>query len=113
MTVLVVGPQGDVRCVYAEVLDLAAIGCIRVTRASHVEPDGTGHWWADITPARGPVLGPFDRRSDALAAECRWLEENLTAIASARVGKLSESLREGQSMHRRAQAAHAAARAKE
>lgn len=26
-------------------------------------------WWADLTPCGGPVLGPFAKRSEALAAE--------------------------------------------
>jgi hypothetical protein len=46
------------------------------TRASHVEPDDRGRWLADLSPIGGPVLGPFDRRSEALEAEVTWLEEN-------------------------------------
>ena len=83
MMTLFVGPEGTIKCVYAEALDLAQIGCVQIIRASHVEPDETGCWWADITPAGGPVLGPFGRRSDALAAEHRWLDANLTALAFA------------------------------
>ena len=83
MMTLVVGPRGTVRCIYAEHLDLGAIGPLRISRASHVEPDEAGRWWADITPAGGPILGPFARRSDALAAERRWLDENLISIAVA------------------------------
>jgi hypothetical protein len=67
-------PNGTVRAVYAEEIDLSAIGCTVITRASHVEPDSTGRWVADLTPVSGPVLGPFDRRSEALAAELAWLE---------------------------------------
>ena len=33
-------------------------------------------WLADLSPVNGPVLGPFDRRSEALAAELAWLEAN-------------------------------------
>ncbi len=34
-------------------------------------------WWADLTPLPdGPVLGPFDTRDEALAAEIQWLKEN-------------------------------------
>ncbi len=46
----------------------------RIARASLVEPDGDGRWHADLRPCRGPVLGPFARRSEALAAEGAWLE---------------------------------------
>ena len=83
MMTLVVDVGGAVRCVYAEELDVAAIGTVRITRASHIEPDQTGRWWADIAPAGGPVLGPFARRSAALAAERHWLEENLLLAANA------------------------------
>ena len=113
MMTLVVEPQGTVRCMYAEVLDLAAIGCLRITRASHVEPDRTGCWWADITPAGGPVLGPFDRRSDALAAERRWLDENLAAMASAKVAVPSELSHKDPSIHRYTRAVDTAADGKE
>ena len=113
MMTLLVGREGTIRCMYAEVLDLAAIGCLRITRASHVEPDATGRWWADITPAGGPVLGPFDRRSDALAAERRWLEEDLAAVAPAGLAMPSESLHEDQSTHRHTRAVDTAADGKE
>jgi hypothetical protein len=31
---------------------------------------------ADMSPSSGPLLGPFDFRSEALAAEHSWLETN-------------------------------------
>ena len=71
---LVIQPHGDVRCVYGEAIDLPVLGQVRITRGSHVEPDDTGHWIADLAPSRGPRLGPYARRSDALAAERQWLE---------------------------------------
>ena len=40
-------------------------------RASHVEPDADGRWWADLSPVAGPRLGPFEVRSAALDAEPR------------------------------------------
>jgi hypothetical protein len=70
---LVVAAGGDVRCIYDEVLDLREIGRLTITRASHVEPDAAGYWWADMGPVDGPVLGPFTSRSEALAAERGWL----------------------------------------
>jgi len=71
---LVITPDGALRCVYGEAIDLHALGSPSVSRASHVEPDEQGRWIADLSPVNGPNLGPFDRRSDALAAESRWLE---------------------------------------
>ena len=68
---LLIDPTGEITTLYTEVLDLAALGALNIQRASHVEPDAAGHWWAQIID--GPNLGPFDRRSDALAAEVAWL----------------------------------------
>jgi hypothetical protein len=65
---------GAVRAVYSEAIDLAALGSPTISRASHVEPDQQGRWWADLSPVGGPNLGPFDHRSEALAAEQAWLE---------------------------------------
>jgi hypothetical protein len=73
---LVVDPGGVVRCLYGEAVDLAALGALSIRRASHVEPDGAGAWWADLSPVGGPRLGAFARRSLALAAETAWLEEH-------------------------------------
>lgn len=71
---LVVHPAGDVTTLYSELLDLSALGAMNISRASHVEPDATGQWFADIV--NGPKLGPFVRRSEALAAEVAWLTEH-------------------------------------
>ena len=70
---LVVGCDGGVKCIYDEALDLRAFGKMQITRASHVEPDADGFWWADMGPTGGPVLGPFGTRGETLAAERRWL----------------------------------------
>jgi hypothetical protein len=70
---LVVDAGGDVRCIYDEALDLRELGQLQITRASHVEPDSAGFWWADMKPSGGPVLGPFRNRSEAVQAERGWL----------------------------------------
>jgi hypothetical protein len=74
--VLVVAPGGQTQCLYDETLDLSALGLMSIRRASHVEPDELGRWWADLAPVQGPMLGPFLWRSDALKAEQVWLEEH-------------------------------------
>jgi hypothetical protein len=71
---LVIDPWGNVRCVYGEALDLACLGQLSLRRASHVDPDDRGQWWADLAPVGGPRLGPFPWRSQALVAEVAWLE---------------------------------------
>lgn len=70
---LVVSTAGDVRCIYDEELDLREIGKLQISRASHVEPDAEGNWWADMGLSGGPVLGPFRNRTEALVAERVWL----------------------------------------
>ena len=71
---LVVDPHGGVRCLYSETVDLSALGSLSIRRASHVEPDQEGTWWADLSPVGGPKFGPFARHTEALAAEQHWLE---------------------------------------
>ena len=66
---------GTVTTLYQESLDLRPLGPASIRRASHVEPDDEGNWYADLSPVDGPVLGPFKQRSDALAAEVVWLVE--------------------------------------
>ncbi|WP_406699449.1 hypothetical protein V5E97_11330 [Singulisphaera sp. Ch08] len=72
---LVVTTAGEVRCLYTEVIDLMTLGRPEIRRASHVEPDSEGRWHADLRPVHGPVLGPFERRGEALEAEQAWIEE--------------------------------------
>jgi hypothetical protein len=73
---LLIRPDGTVRAIYDESIDLGAIGRPTITRASHVEPTPEGRWLADLAPVGGPVLGPFDRRGQALQAEREWLERH-------------------------------------
>ena len=69
-------PDGTAKCLYAEELDLHALGQVQIRRGSHVEPTPDGQWTADLAPTGGPVLGPFRSRSAALQAERLWLERN-------------------------------------
>lgn len=77
---LIVDIRGIIRCLYDEAIDLTALGPGHIERASHVEPDADGSWWADLSPVDGPGLGPFDLRSQALAAEQNWIEEHALAV---------------------------------
>ena len=45
---LVVKPQGEVRAIYDETVDLTQLGQLRIRRASQVEPDAAGCWLADL-----------------------------------------------------------------
>jgi hypothetical protein len=72
---IIVQPNGNVRCLYDELIDLSALGKQHIHRASHVEPDSGGQWQVDLSASGGPQLGPFSCRSRALQAEREWLEE--------------------------------------
>jgi len=75
---VLVGPDGTVRFIHDDDIAeaLADVGPATVRRASHVEPDGAGRWYADMAPVGGPLLEGFSRRDEALRAERVWLEAN-------------------------------------
>jgi hypothetical protein len=75
--ILTISPTGQAHCLYTEAIPLDAIGRLAIRRASNVEPDANGLWYADMGPVGGGVLGPFDFRSEALAAEVDYLETNI------------------------------------
>ena len=83
MMLLTIDRRGTTCCLYDEKIDLTALGEVRIRRASHVEPDAVGRWWADLSPSDGPRLGPFSHRSEALRAERAWLEENVLVTTQA------------------------------
>ena len=72
---ILIQPNGGVRCVYDEAINLFALGRVQITRGSHVEPDEDGRWFADMAVVGGPRLGPFALRSEALDAERDWLQQ--------------------------------------
>ncbi len=74
--ILIVQPTGELRCLYTELLELETLGKLSIARGSHVEPDPSGNWYADLSPVGGPKLGPFIHRSKALEAERTWLYEH-------------------------------------
>jgi len=41
---------------------------------THIIFEITNHFWADLLPVGGPVLGPFKLHDDAIAAEIAWLQ---------------------------------------
>lgn len=73
---LVIDCRGTIRCIYSETIDLSSLGSASIRRASHVEPDAVGKWWADLAPVGGGMLGPFDHRSEAVEAEIAWLSQH-------------------------------------
>ncbi|PQO46063.1 hypothetical protein [Blastopirellula marina] len=73
---LIIQPNGTIRCLYGETLDLHSLGKLSIARGSHVEPNEAGQWFADLAPVGGPKLGPFNHRSAALTAEVAWLQKH-------------------------------------
>lgn len=73
---LIIQVDGSIRCLYDEVLDINCLGQIALSRGSHVEPDASGNWFADLAPVFGPRIGPLPQRSMALTAERAWLEKH-------------------------------------
>jgi len=73
-----INPDGTAVMIYTEDIDVAEIGDVRsITRVSTVEPTSGNQWAADMRPIGGPVIGTFNKRSDALTAEVNWIEENI------------------------------------
>lgn len=79
--VIDIDDAGKVRMVYADSMrSILDEGMPSLIRASHVEMNADFRWEADLSPVGGPVLGPFDFRSDAIAAEVNWLESNILGV---------------------------------
>jgi hypothetical protein len=75
--VITIQPDGTLRFIWSDELrPILALGRGSIERASHVESNDANQWEADLSPVGGPVLGPFDNRSDALAAEIEWLQSH-------------------------------------
>lgn len=73
---MIISTQGTVHCLYNEAMDLGCLGRLRITRGSYVEPTLEGLWTVDLSPVKGPVLGPYRSRVEALIAEVKWLEDH-------------------------------------
>ena len=70
---LFITPDGRVKALYGEEIPLEELGTLSITRASFVEPAVEGGWQVDLSPVNGPVIGPFQYRSQGLDAERQWL----------------------------------------
>ena len=73
MIYLVVRPDGSAQSIYQESISLRPLGALSIRRASHVEPIEDGRWITDLSISGGPVLGPFETKSQALEIEVEWL----------------------------------------
>lgn len=71
---LVVENDGQERCIYSKEIIQDALGILTIELASLVEPNDLGRWPADLSPIRVPVLGRYEKRSEAPAAKVAWME---------------------------------------
>ena len=80
---LSVSPEGVATFIYTDALaPLLKEGKATIQRASYVEPDDKGQWWATMKPfGEEVVLGPFTTRQEALDEEERYLEVKLFGAA--------------------------------
>jgi len=73
--IVTVTPKGELKAIYSDGFNWRALGRPIIQRASQVEPDGLGLWYADLSLSGGPRIGPFVHRADAISAEMGWLEK--------------------------------------
>lgn len=80
--VIKITSSGKIQFIYSDQLAAALrkAGHLEIMRASHVEPDKKGQWWAKLSPVKGPRLGPYKLREKALSAEIAWLEKNYLGL---------------------------------
>jgi hypothetical protein len=74
-------PDGTVVGLYTDAIDLRVLGHVRAERASIVEWDEAVQAWRARILATGEVLGPFQRRDEAIDAERRALAARLRIVA--------------------------------
>ena len=72
---IVIRPTGVFIGIYSDSFEYGEFGKPQIRRVSHVEPDESGLWFADLSPVDGPKLGPFDKRNEAVDAEIEYLNQ--------------------------------------
>lgn len=73
-----INPDGTAVMIYTEDIDITDLGNVQsIIRASIIEPTDGNQWAADMWLVGGPVLEPFNKRSEALAAEVEWINDNI------------------------------------
>jgi len=77
---IVIKPNGTIIGIYNDAMDYGIFGKAQIRRVSHVEPDESGRWFADLSPVDGPKLGPFDKRNEAIDTEIEFLNDILDRI---------------------------------
>lgn len=73
---IVIQSNGTISYIWSDDIDLSELGDVQVSRASHVEFNNKSKKWEAHTVG-GTFIGAFKKRSDAIAAEVKYLEERL------------------------------------
>ena len=69
-------PNGTIKCLYNEQLDLASLGKLKIKRASYVEFNNKKQRWEAKLPS-GKLIGIGKTRSKAVIAEIKYLESKM------------------------------------
>ena len=69
---LLIAPDGAIRCISAEEIDLSSFGKLAIQRASHVESTASGDWTVDLSPVGGPVLGEIEDAHNFAGMRAAW-----------------------------------------
>ena len=75
--VIAIKPDGTMQFIYKdEMARIIKKGNAKIKRASYVEPK-ENKWTANLSPLKGPILGPFPLRKTALQEEEKWIQQNV------------------------------------
>ncbi len=69
---LEVTPDGNIRCLYTDEIDLPQLGRLQVSRASHIEYDNRLHKWTVTSAKTGKRLHSSMTRESALEWERQY-----------------------------------------
>lgn len=75
-----INTDGTINLLYTEDICVEELGEVdSIRRLFHVEPTQDNKWTAtvNIGTSKCVILGPFDKRSEALTAEVAWIEDNI------------------------------------
>lgn len=75
-----INPDGTINLLYTEDICVEELGKVdSIKRLFHVEPTQDNKWTATVNrdTSECVMLGPFDKRSEALEAEVTWIEDNI------------------------------------
>lgn len=75
---IILGVDGVVRYVYNDVIHkhMSTLGEATIKRATHVEPDENGMWYADLSPVGGEKITGFKTHKEAIDFELKWLSKH-------------------------------------